>query len=127
MTITEFLLARIEEDEANAQAASDWVANGPEPRFPWFGSHGEVTGKRFGAALPHIAAMSPARVLAECAAKRAILLENEGIVEGIERLSTALPMDLNQDPDAHWRTATLKHLAAVYQDHPDYRQEWKQD
>lgn len=119
MTITEFLEARIAEDEAQAQSAKDWVANGPEPRYPWFGSHGEVTGKRFGIALPHIATMSPSRVLAECAAKRAIInLADATLRENADRRdASALGAELMHDE-------VLCALAAVYATHPDYQQEW---
>ena len=67
MNITEFLEARITEDETRA------TYYGP-------------------------LAMGTARVLAECAAKRAIIVYSP--------------------------PKTLQHLAAVYKDHPDYQQEW---
>jgi len=61
----------------------------------------------------HIARHDPARVLREVAAKRAILAECEprpGI--GIVAIELAAQR-------------ILRHLAAVWNDHPDYRPEWK--
>lgn len=138
MNITEFLEARITEDEAHANAAKDWVANGPNPDFSWFGSPGEYVGPhRFGVASSHIAAMSPARVLAECAAKRAIVAEHhpDRQLENwywLQRkcaecggtwhkwLNNDVPTDIGPEQGCR----TLRHLAAVYASHPDYQQEW---
>jgi len=107
VTITEFLEARIAEDEA--RASSGWARLGD--------SRWETTeyGQDF---------LAPSAVLAECAAKRAIIADHSEFVEAIDYLSAALPGGLNQEPDAPWRTSTLRHLAAVYADHADYREEW---
>lgn len=64
------------------------------------------------------------RMKAECVAKRAVIRDSIGLVSAIEALSAALPGSPNQEPDAPWRTATLRHLAAVYADHPDYDKSW---
>lgn len=86
MTITEFLEARIAEDET---VARDAIANG-EGALDW-ADDGDPTDI-------HIARHDPARVLAECAAKRAVIVYSP--------------------------PKTLQHLAAIYADHPDYQQEW---
>ena len=78
MTLTEFLLARIAEDEAAARRVA--VVGSCEPGY------------------------RPARVLAECEAKRRIVKTAEG---GLTSSSAA-----------------VQFLAAVYSDHPDYRAEW---
>ena len=88
MTITEFLLARIAEDEAAARLASPG---------PW---------EYRGVTWPY----DPARVLAECAAKREIveLWEEEGV-------------------DAGYMVAidqVVRTLAAIYREHANYRSEW---
>ena len=110
LTITEFLEARISEDEAVARR----VAAGPgEP-----GGHGMwsvaigVSGND--AKFAHVAS-DPARVLAECAAKRAIIKEC--------RHSTLDDLDSGADdqPAPMW---VARALAAVYADHEDYRTEW---
>ena len=140
MTITEFLDARIAEDEAVARAAVDserpgahwqWVTGqtdtpvapgdleeaqeyqptislrsveefpssaGMLPAFP-IGYAEEVDP----GAGEHIARHDPARVLAECAAKRALL-------------------------DIDFQTSELldnhRVMASIYKGHPDYREEW---
>ena len=84
MNITEFLEARIAEDEKMAT---------------YYGS----------------LALGTARVLAECAAKRAIIAEC--------RQSTLDDLSGGDDdqPVPIW---VARALASVYADHPDYRQEW---
>jgi hypothetical protein len=124
MTITEFLLARIAEDEAHAQSARDWVTNGPDPRFIWFGSPGEIVGARFGAAEPHVAAMSPARVLAECAAKRAIIEQAQNATEAEKEFDDYEWQGTVSRSEPWTGDAILYALAAVYASHPDYLPEW---
>jgi hypothetical protein len=106
MTITEFLEARIVEDEARALTANAWASHGGPTQ--WIGQPGDGLVVRLGDGGPHIAAWSPTRVLAECAAKRAII---------------------TQVSDVQWggyavRDVILGHLAAVYADHPDYDPDW---
>jgi len=107
LTLTDFLLARIAEDEAVAdevhregcvRAASDWT----RPCDCGY----------------------PARVLAECEAKRGaveaawgdhVQIEGEwGMCRGQAALSAA-----NDYPDV------VRWLALPYADHPDYREEWR--
>ena len=98
MSITEFLLARIAEDEEQAHrsvgpTSEDWRI---------------VREWREGVA---------ARVLAECQAKRAI----------VGMLAVGWPQ-ADDRYTLGWQdavTITLRKLAATYSDHPDYRQEWK--
>lgn len=56
----------------------------------------------------HIARHDPARVLREVEAKRAIVALTLNLTDG--------------DPDEF---STLRHLAAVYSDHPDYDEAWR--
>lgn len=108
MTLTEFLLARIGEDEAVAEKAGSFT--------PWEeafqrDNYGHLT-------------VQPTRVLAECAAKRAIVdaawndhlrIEGEwGMCRGQDELQA-----LDDYPDA------VTAMAEVYADHPDYRAEWR--
>jgi len=101
MTLNEFLLARIAEDEAVARDA--------------------LAAEIYTVEHEHMERWHPARVLAECEAKR-------GIVE--------LAMSWAQTAEAHpeFRDAgaisielgyVLRRLAQPYADHPDYREEWK--
>ena len=60
------------------------------------------------------------RVLREVAAGRAILAEYGRIAESARRYPNAA----NAAALIAMQTA-VRHLVAVYSDHPDYRQEWK--
>jgi hypothetical protein len=64
-------------------------------------------------------AMGTARVLAECAAKRAIVK----LAEGVESLDYQVTSEWGGEIDG---TADdiIRALAAVYKDHPGYQQEW---
>jgi hypothetical protein len=111
MTIIEFLEARIDEDEARAFAANAWASHGGPTQ--WIGQPGDRLVGRLGAGGPHIAAWSPHRVLAECAAKRSMidLYRNGAVGEVFEGQRWVNP---------------LEPFAAIYKDHPDYQQEWSQ-
>ena len=105
-TITEFLEARIAEDEAVARRVADGPGE-PGGRGIWSVAIG-VSGND--AKFAHVAS-DPARVLAECAAKRAIIgLYRDGVMGEIF--------------DGEKWTNPLASLAAVYEDHADYRKEW---
>jgi hypothetical protein len=119
MTLTEFLEARITEDELTTQAAvefsPDWraqldfrdvkddtghyvvVADGLTPRVEQ---------------AAHIARQDPARVLRECEAKR-------GVVADLLRRRAIGDVD-----GAAALTEVLVALAAAYADHPDHRAVW---
>jgi len=107
MTLTEFLLARIAEDEAVAQAA--------DGEYYWI-KDGERTVAYLDRFLP--------RVLAECSAKRGAIsaawddharIEGEwGFCRSIEQMSAK-----NDNP------AVIQFLALPYADHPDYDEAWR--
>ena len=137
-----FLLAQIALDEAEAKAA--------HLRFPGPWDQAEAAGSTLPAAVSlydagdesigvirgsyvarHIARHDPARALREVAAKRAILAEHGpadgGRDAGRCRVCTAITHTGMGHADARRFRApcpTLLFLAAVYSDHPDYRQEW---
>ena len=95
--LTAFITARLDEDEAAAQACADYDTLSC-------------------ADLPGVH-MTTARVLREVEAKRAVL-----------NAYVCTDGDSPRDRDrGRWDGlhATVRHLAAVYSDHPDYRQEWK--
>jgi hypothetical protein len=123
MTITEFLEARIAEDEYAARLTYETS----------FVGRIEGNGSRYDLAQ----LMNPSRVLAECAAKRAIIarhhpdrhLENwywsqrkcaECGGTWHKWLNNDVPTDIGPEQGC-W---TLRSIAAVYADHPDYQQEW---
>jgi hypothetical protein len=154
VTITEFLLARIAEDEAAARTASIgsdrwhlgefdetvlwWPPSSPE-KIAWnrehFGDEAAAEHARWGGQTiassgdkiaPHIARHDPARVLAECEAKRrivhqarmAIRLSDETADDGSPRAERI------HGAATAWEYALDAH-ASVYANHPDFRQEWK--
>ncbi|ASN20719.1 DUF6221 family protein [Arthrobacter sp. YN] len=122
--IVEFLLARIAEDDAAAQAAAD----SPSRAGPYWGNtFREVFGLRLAPVgttvassyADHIARNNPARVLAECAAKRRVI----ELTDDVAWLDSALTSEMG-GKDEGSADSILYALAAVYSDHPDYRKEW---
>ncbi|WP_251151032.1 DUF6221 family protein [Cellulosimicrobium sp. Marseille-Q4280] len=112
MTPTEFLLSRIAEDVAAARAV------GPDDGKA--GEDGEAGPAR------HRARWSPARVLAECDAKRRI------VELAHEATGYDMTVDLERDSSARAQSGVsfvgdriLKELATVYADHPDYDESWR--
>lgn len=104
--LADFLLARIAEDEAVARQAVDYwsgdAASQPE--------------------YDHITLHDPARVLAECEAKRRIVERYLDVKAYVDRG--------NYDVDEYAAELSgletaLEFLTAPHADHPDYREEWK--
>lgn len=169
-TLTGFLFERIAEDEAVARAASIgseswrlgefdetvlwWPPSSPE-KIAWnrehFGDEAAAAHARWGGQTiessgdkiaPHIARHDPARVLAECGAKRRLVALHERAIwfqpssPLIDR-ATGRPITeegthpggcivcAGDDSSASWPCDTLRVLASVYADHADYRDEWK--
>jgi len=135
VTLADFLLARIADDEAAAAHAKEALG--------WTDSTSvQIAGREF---------YDPARVLAECEAKRRIVEANSGSVRAkrdapkhtvrfdgdgrtIEMEGLLLSLRLSPEQSeafmATWYepvppNATLCALASVYADHPDYREEWR--
>jgi hypothetical protein len=98
MTLTEFLLARIAEDEAVAR----WGRLVDDPSDPDSGMT--------------ILRWDHARLIAECESKRRIIDECTG----------GLKYDVSCG-EGHWGNFEniLRILAAPYADHPDYLPKWK--
>lgn len=121
MNITEFLEARIAEDEAIATAAAPgpwiWKGDASEDEASLYDSNDDLVLSAYGMHSQgflecsgenagHITRHDPSRVLAECAAKRAII-------------------ELSANWDGYTRNIDLlRAVATVYKDHPDYQQEW---
>jgi Family of unknown function (DUF6221) len=142
-TLAGFLAARLDEDEGAARSAGagTWSAAGgdlydgtdPHTRnaigetWEWERDYGE-----WPAAAAHIARHDPARVLREIEAKRAILA-------AYVAAKAAAPSADHRKPMSYWYELeegikvgiadgleiAVKHDAAVWSDHPDYRAEWK--
>lgn len=129
MDLMEFLRARLDEDEQAAKAATSgpWrYSEGKHWRKPgtsWFeeavfagevgraatcvAGTGETDDPQSMADAAFIARHDPARALAEVTAKRRIL----------QRYA--------DNAVDEWPLFPLLELAAVYADHPDYREEWR--
>ena len=176
MTLTEFLLARIAEDEAAARACVYPPHDGykPHPELSrWFYREGgeveyvqtpEMLAHKYPERLyvtcdgegltpavgevhgEHIARHDPARVLAECEAKRRIVAEAFEVAATIDGEWGCChdAEDIRRgyrEPTLGWGDEAeplpegcagpevagkfLQALAAVYAGHEDYRQEWK--
>lgn len=114
MDIVDFLKQRIAEDEALARAD-----DGPDQ------PHGRYCGWRLqegpGFDDDGCQCRYPARVLAECAAKRAIVARHTYEWMGPD---DAAGMGCEHDYE-EWPCPTISHLAAVYAEDSDYREEWK--
>lgn len=131
MTIVEFLLERIAEDEAVARDAAAvssmrWIENDSLLMFrdPGNPEYAEalaiVENYRFNAAWAHVARQDPARVLAECEAKRRIVDYREQAVQA--SANTSLPI-FEAQVSAY--DAALRALAGAHADHPDFDPAWR--
>jgi hypothetical protein len=132
MTITEFLTARLDEDEAVARACGDapWELL-PEARQvnvaaeairneKWkYGRMGYVASFEHVENARHVALHDPARVLADVAAKRAIVAAwaaADAAAGPYPGTDAGVEMGLFE---------AIHHLASVYADHLDWREEWR--
>lgn len=112
MTLVEFLLARIAEDEAVAVATrGNWNA------LPWKASDRGIAGPVDGPFGHAAVVIDPARVLAECEAKRRIVELHPSVIDDGQTVCS--------EEQAEWPCPTLRLLALPYADHPDYRDEWR--
>jgi hypothetical protein len=125
MELAAFLTARLDDDEKTAKAAF-----GPGVALNWPAVHPAVDA--------FIDRYSPLRVVREVNAKRAILTIHEPVpFWGNNPPPYARRTTQNvrawycecQAPDGviegEWPCPTVRALAAVYSDHPDYNPEWK--
>jgi hypothetical protein len=114
MTITEFLEARIAEDE-------EWAGSG------W----SSLRDTRWETDNYGRNMLTPSAVLAECKAKRAITGEHgkdeSSSADYCETCAEWWKSELGEGPPpVAYPCPTVRALAAVYADHPDYQQEWAQ-
>lgn len=127
MTLTEFLLAQIAEDEAVARAATlgPWGVDDESYAEAIYGADltSVVSGGRWGDGgsvfnstrdAVHIARHDPARVLAECEVKRRIV---EYLVCAVKEKDDPAIISAYTD--------VVEQLAVPYADHPDYRESWR--
>lgn len=150
VTLADFLLARIAEDERAARECakvypSPWevsdrghsakvVADAPNFHHVVDLDQGQIpvgTVEWLGDAIEHVARHDPARMLAECEAKRRIIAEHSDERDhGNGRIThtgvcDTCGEDVGRDVDDQYPCRTLQLLALPYADHPDYRDEWR--
>lgn len=134
MRIVEFLLARIEEDESAAQAASvpydQWDAVGSSDGQVAMvsGITGHVAPRPGLPTAQHIARHDPARVLAECAAKRGViglLTVAEQHVADVRRSAPEYRFVSAAESPRDAILCAVQLLAAVYADHPEFDPAWR--
>ena len=141
-TLADFLLARIAEDEAAARNATlgPWEAwSGADAGGGEYITSRDSLGYTFGISpgvsgdegyaiarwdAAHIARHDPARVLAECEAKRNLVNYAAFMLKAwTDKPGGAYP-DMTRR-ERHTANVILEQLAAVYADHEDYREEWR--
>ena len=109
LTITDFILARVAEDEAVAEQVSNWDSHLAH-ELDGFSANAQ----RF---ARHV---TPARILAQCKATRAVVESHDG---GYIKNVGPLTHECDGSYDSIV-CETLTALAAVYVGHEDYRAEW---
>lgn len=107
--LTDFLTARLDDDEAAALA-------GIETRTRWRAP----TSRTALHVVVKVGAWPAARVLAEVEAKRRIV----DALDSLSDMGVDSTSDYAQGATAAWREA-LRLIAFPYADHPDYREEWR--
>jgi hypothetical protein len=110
-TLTEFLLARIAEDEAVARGSqgAGWATGSVRMVSQPAGT------EHWTPAAPGWVLVEPNHVLAECEAKRRV----------VERCAPDDRTAAQLVAVASLASDVLRLLALPYADHPDYQQEWK--
>jgi len=128
MDLSDFLLARIADDERAAQSEWDWMIERHGPDF-WSTGEGAVMDSEWSLETDRDATLhvSPRRVLAECGAKRRIVeLHREELIERLDDEFPGTPYDaLCVVDNDDFPCTTLRLLALPYAEHPDYDPEWK--
>jgi hypothetical protein len=125
--LTEFLAARLDEDEARAQAM-EHDAYPPDDEYYWCPA---ALAKPLADDLPFGekdcqcgVAERKARALRDVAAKRVILAEHEAVLgecHTMELKADRRPRKYGEYDGLH---KAVVELAAIDRDHPDYDQEW---
>lgn len=138
MTLTEFLLEQIGEDEdVVRELIAYYVKQCLEEARRWHGDINKVTspettyltGSDYSLSSDDYYALltaRPARVLAECAAKRAIVVaaaEATGLDLQVDQEFRVGPRDETVEP--YCGDVILRALALPYSFHKNYREEWK--
>jgi hypothetical protein len=122
--LDQFLLARIAEDKRMATDAA-----GASGREDWTSDDVPGDCALAGPAAELVARYDPARVLAECAAKRKLVLACMEARPDLAFLGTRprgmADWPLSPSGPHQMAALTLAVLAMPYADHPDYHAEWR--
>ena len=119
MTLTEFLLARIAEDEAMAREAlaATSIYDQPTVKWHWLVAHSKGS-------TWHPTPADPTRVLAECEAKRQIVADWQYEYDRDQKSAIYPPHLPNAVEGALF--GVMRHLALPYANHKeDYQEEWR--
>lgn len=117
MTLTEFLLARIAEDEAAAREVQHYMPDGGEIHIWLTRREGDEERSK------KVAPYDPARVLAECEAKRKIVELRYSWNLQAER-EPVPPIGAILKAQVVTADTVLRTLAAIHRDHPDFDPAW---
>ena len=117
MTLTDFLLARIAEDEARARQAAPekrgaWIA----AAYRWARSHPTRSVALHPTAAPN---------LAECKAKRRLVALHPTFIYTDEEPGFNVELNDHPCPGGMAPCLTLRLLALPYADHPDHDERWR--
>ncbi|MCP2265518.1 DUF6221 family protein [Promicromonospora thailandica] len=121
MTITEFLRARLDEDEVIARMADSAAS------IPGAGNGAPTSAAFLAQQQRHIVRWSPARVLVDVAAKRQI-------VAAYDKFGKIWDQAAGSGHDDQAEVSrnlfsglmiAVRLLAGVYSDHPDYQRDWR--
>ena len=127
LSLTDFLMQRIAEDEAVAQAAVDddgGETGGMEDSFDQLTGRAKWCGveviPKYGDDLARLIVRTavPARVLAECETKRRIVELHDPVDDKPDGWCNRCDGD-------GWPCGTMAALALPYADHPAFRAEWR--
>lgn len=136
VTLTDFLLARIAEDEALARAARKWTdrdwTHHQHGRHSWVAADAAAPiledmldePEPGGAIVEFVASHDPARVLAECEAKRRLVDYAAFMLKAWDDKPGGAYPDMTRR-ERHTANVILEALALPYAEHPDYCEEWK--
>ena len=144
MTVAEFLTARLDEEEAALRAIQDnsepwrgeWDGDDEanfalRTRNGWSLARAVTVEAGFPpGVLAHLVRYDPARALREIEAKRRIIARHYMVTDdcidgdGIERAAFICHECDNFGKSDNWPCPTVRALAAIWSDHPDYDQSW---
>jgi hypothetical protein len=126
MSITEFLAARLDEEEAVARAALEEGGAYDDTEIPWAGRAGDDSHSRehnYGASWVELRV---ARILADIAAKRALIADLATFDRvATEKASSDPATSLTARGIERGIMHALRTLVQPFTDHPDFDESWK--